>query len=178
MVDHERAVVQYVFVRDHHAFRIASRSRRVLQKENVRSAVGDFAWDRIDEVFGDNPTESGDVVDCRLRMPRLRFGQDWSSTIRGSLCSSRCRPPGNPWRCGPFCTGHSGSRENWADRRAPESSRRARSRKTRKSFPAPADRRAEDGPATRNHAPCANVRRSPSSGGGTPHRSSPQSDCR
>src|ERR1039458_10293984 len=75
-------------------------------------------------------------------MPRLRCGQDLSSATRGILCSLRCRLPGNPLRCAPFCTGHSESHENWGDRRAQGSTRRARSQKTRKSFRAPADRRA------------------------------------
>ena len=55
--------MQYVFVRDHHAFRISSRPRRVLEKQNVRCAVESFVRKRIDEVFRHYPTKTGNVVD-------------------------------------------------------------------------------------------------------------------
>src|ERR1700758_773390 len=62
MVDHERTVMQDVFVRDHHAFGIASRPRCVLEKQNPRSAVKRFVRNGVDEVLRDNPTKTGNIV--------------------------------------------------------------------------------------------------------------------
>ncbi len=63
MVDYERTVMQYVFVRDHHALGISRRPRRVLEKQNLRSAVESFVRNRIDEVFSYDPTKTGNIVD-------------------------------------------------------------------------------------------------------------------
>src|SRR5215831_1343202 len=139
-------------------------------------------WEsRLESYRRSLPLQPNEDWKCSRRLlpiHRLRFWQDLSSGIRGSLCSSERPPPGSLARCGPFCTEHCGSHEKWGDRQGRESIPRARSQRMRKSFPSPAGRQAEGAPATQSRAPSVDVRRSPSSGGETPHKSSLQSDCR
>ena len=163
MVDHERTGLQDVFVRHHHALGLHRRPRRVLEKQNLRSVEKGFVRNRIDEVFRDDPRKTGDVVDVDAGRRDSTSGEIRLQRCVVVLCWLKSRPPGNPWRCGPSCTGRSGSRENWEDRRAQGSIRRARNQKTRRSSRAPAGRRAEAGPPARNDLPSASARRSPSS---------------
>src|SRR5579862_6201603 len=96
----------------------------------------------------------------------------------GNLDSSGFQPFGNPSRCEPSCTRHSGSHENSGDRRARGSIRRARNQKMRRSSRVLAGTRAEDGRLPRNGLLSANVRRSLVFGGGTRRRYTIRSDRR
>jgi hypothetical protein len=86
-------------------FGISRRPRRVLEKQNLRSAVERFRPKSYPRSLPSRSTEDRKCSRRRRRMPRLRFWRDSSSEIRGSPCSLKHRPPGNPLRCGPFCTG-------------------------------------------------------------------------
>ena len=71
----EIAVVQDVRVRDHHALGIARRSRRVLQKENLRCGAAGIGAGGVDKVLGDNPLELEDVARDRWRSRRPASGE-------------------------------------------------------------------------------------------------------
>ena len=62
MVDYERTGIQDVFVRHDHALGLHRRTRRVLEKQDLRRTGSRSLRNRIHEIFRGDPRKTGNVI--------------------------------------------------------------------------------------------------------------------